>query len=94
MMLIFHFLLYQEPHFVTATSTLIEGGPTDHPYKSGEEASQIPVDNLAPTTSAQPDEDPNMLTTSSGGTEETKINSTNGGSFNVPPLSHQVHQVL
>ncbi|RLM69053.1 hypothetical protein C2845_PM17G05650 [Panicum miliaceum] len=64
--------LQQEPHFVAATSKLIEDGPTDHPYKSGEEASQIPEDNPAPTTSAEPDEDLNMPTTSSGGTEETK----------------------
>ena len=64
MVFIFHFLLYQEPHFVAATSRLMEDGPTDHPYKSGEEATQISAE--------EPDEDLNLPTTSSGGTEETK----------------------
>lgn len=56
--------LQQEPHFVAATSRLIENGATDHPYKSGEEATQISIE--------EPDEDLNLPTTSSGGTEETK----------------------
>ena len=64
MMYNFLFLLYQEPHFVATTSRLIEDGPTDHPYKSGEEATQISIE--------EPDEDLNLPTTSSGGTEETK----------------------
>ena len=64
MMYNFLFLLYQEPHFVATTSRLIEDGPTDHPYKSGEEATQISTE--------EPDEDLNLPTTSSGGTEETK----------------------
>ncbi|CAN6374886.1 unnamed protein product [Urochloa humidicola] len=68
----------QESHLIAATSTLTENGPTDL-YKSGEQALQIPKDNLDPATSAQPGlvelkniEDLNMPATSSGSIKETK----------------------
>ncbi|CAO2141324.1 unnamed protein product [Urochloa humidicola] len=70
---------HQESHLIAATSTLIGNGPTDALYKLGEQALQIPKDNLDPATSAQPglvelknNEDLNMPATSSGSIEETK----------------------